>query len=141
MNPRLAKEFRPLLFPWCVIALAGLGPLGEHFSTSPVADFVTGLAGIAFFTGCLLLTTLPFGSEFQERTWLLLLGQPLARSQLWKEKFLAATIAVGSLVALDGVILASAGKRIPLDDWLPYVGFIVATICSAGFCALAARSV
>jgi hypothetical protein len=141
MNPRLAKEFRPLLFPWCVCALAGFGHLAGQVSHSGVAQFAVAVAAFALFTGCLILAAIPFGSEFQQRTWSLLLGQPVERTRLWKEKFLAATVAVLALVAVHGLMVVALGKKLPFEDMLPCVGFVVATICSAGFCALAARSV
>ncbi len=141
MNPRLAKEFRGLLFPWCVCALAGLGHLAERHQGGRVATFVIMMAAFGFFAGCLIVAATPFGSEFQQRTWPLVLGQPLERSQLWKEKFLAATVAVLALIAVHGAMVLVVGQKLPFDDMLPCVGFVVATICSAGFCALAARSV
>lgn len=142
MNPRLAKEFRLLLLPWCVCAIAGFGYLAGTVSTGGVWSApLTGLAAFALYSGCLLLATLPLGLEFQQRTLPLLLGQPIERARLWKEKFLAATAAVLALVVVHGVLATAAGQRLQSDDVLPCVGFIVATICSAGLFTLTARSV
>jgi len=141
MNPRFAKEIHPLLFPWCVCALAGFASLIGLFSQGALVSFLMSLPAFAFFGGCLLLAVLPFGSEFQHRTLPLLLAQPLDRSRLWREKFLTATAAVLALVVVYVGILIGMGERISLDDSLPYLGFVVATICSAGLCALKARSI
>lgn len=144
MNSRLAKEFRPLLLPWCVAAFAGLGHLialaDPVFSRSDIAEFLIGLAGFAFIGGCLLLATLPLGSEFHQRTLHLLLAQPLERSRLWLDKLLVATIAVVALGAVHGAILASMGK-LPSDVLLPSIGFLVVTVCSAAVHTQMARSV
>src|ERR1043165_3342266 len=141
MNPRLAKEFRALLFPWSLCAIASLGYLAGTVSNGSVRGALTGLAGFAFYLGCLLLAVLPLGSEFQERTLPLLFGPPIERARLWKEKFLAATSAVLALVVVHGVMAAAAGQRLQSDDVLPCLGFVVATICSAGLLTLTARSV
>src|SRR6266487_829903 len=62
MNPRLAKELRPLLLAWCVAALAAAGylvaPTQPLFAKGEFGSFLIGLAGIAFVAGCLLLAAL-----------------------------------------------------------------------------------
>ena len=142
MNPRLAKEFRTLLVPWGLCAVAGFGHLARLVSIGGVPGFfLTTIAAFAFCAGCLMLAALPLGSEFQQRTLPLLMSQPIKRSRIWQEKIQAATLAVLALVLVHGSILIALGGKMPLKDSLPLVGFTVATICSAGFCALATRSV
>ena len=141
MNPSLAKELRALRLAWSLCALAGLGNLLGIFSDDAIAKALPSIAAFAFFAGCLALAAAPFGHEFPLRTWPLLLGQPMERSRLWKTKFLAGTIAVLALVAVHAATVIVTGQRIPSDDLLIYLGFVVATICSAGWCALASRSV
>ena len=140
MNPRIAKEFRALSLPWIVCAVASFG----HFAgkgPGSWAQISGALAAFAFFAGCLILAALPFGTEFQQRTWTLVLGQPVDRFRLWKEKFLTATAAVLTLVAVHSTVALLAKHRLPFDDLLPVLGFVVATICCAGLCALTSRSV
>src|SRR2546425_12814719 len=97
MNPRLAKELRPLLWPWGIAALAGAGHLvalaNPVFAKGEFGSFLTGLAGVAFVTGVLVLAALPMGVELHDRTLALLLSQPTERTRLWKEKLMAATLA------------------------------------------------
>jgi hypothetical protein len=144
MNPRLAKEFRPLLFPWCVAALGAVGYLvalaDPIFAKGEFGSFLIGLAGCAFVAGCLLLAAMPMGSELQERTLALLLSQPMDRSRLWKEKLLAATIAVGALALVHGVATIATGQ-LRLGEALLCLIFMVAAICSVGYWTLATRSV
>ena len=141
MNPRLAKELRPLLLPWIVAAGLGLGNLLGLFSRGAFADFLMGLPGLAFVVGCLFLAAWPMGAEFQQRTWPLLLGQPQERSRLWREKMLASLLSIAALTVVYLATIIAQGTRVPLEELLPWVGFIVATVCSAAVCTLGARSV
>jgi len=85
---RIYKEARPLFWPWCAVLCASAllllhppSPLGE-------------ISLLAFVPGILLLATLPFGNEFQNRTLPLLLSQPSSRMQIWREKLSITAIAV-----------------------------------------------
>jgi hypothetical protein len=144
MYPRLAKELRALWLAWCVAALAAAGYLvalnQSGFARGEFGSFLIGLAGFAFVAGCLLLAALPMGSELQERTLALLLSQPLERARLWKEKLLAATIAVGALAIVHGTAAGATGQ-VRLGEAVIYLLFLAAAICSAGYWTLATRSV
>src|SRR5678809_457744 len=97
MNTRLAKELRALALPWCVAAPAGiilhslaLGVIEE----GDFLNFIEVIAGFVFLGGLLALAATPWGSEFQQGTLPLLLSQPIARSQIWREKLVAAFLAM-----------------------------------------------
>ncbi len=141
MNPGLAKELQALRLAWSVCAITDVGNLIGLFSQGVFARFLMAIAAFAFFAGCLVLAAAPFGYEFPLRTWPLLLGQPLERSRLWRTKLLAGTIAILALVAVHGATMIVSGQKLLLGDVLPGIGFVAATICSAGWCALTARSV
>ena len=141
MNPRLAKELRPLLLAWSVSAILGQGNLIGLFSEGAVEDFLMGLPGLAYVVGCLFLAAWPMGAEFHQRTWPLLLGQPHERSRIWREKMLASLLSMAALTVVYVVAILAQGTRVSPEDLLPWVGFTVATVCSAAVCTLGVRSV
>lgn len=141
MNPRLAKELRPLLLPWSVAAILAQGNLIGLFSEGAGADFLMGLPGLGFVGGCLFLAAWPLGAEFQQRTLSLLLSQPHERYRLWREKMLASLLSIAALTVVYVATSIAQGTRVPLEELLPWVGFVVATVCSAAVCTLGARSV
>jgi ABC-type transport system involved in multi-copper enzyme maturation permease subunit len=59
-------------------------------------------SGIALGLSCAVLSGWVFGNEFQQRTLLLLLSQPIARSALWRDK----------MILLGAAILVSAGAAV-----------------------------
>src|SRR5271169_274301 len=105
--PRLVKEARPLLWPWCIAVLASLAALG------PGGEFAESVRMLCFCVSVALVTVLPFGAEFQQRTLPLLLSQPIERSRLWGEKFLVLALGAGLVVMLDCRTWA----------WLKHFGF------------------
>jgi hypothetical protein len=165
MRSRLLKEIRSLLPLWGVAAAAGcsmplclalqyflhekqvLPPGWEDVFRVPV-----GFAAFAFF-GCLaMLAAASFGNEFQHRTLALLVAQPAERSRLWNEKAAVVTFAVAAALLLhwlsriplylamhgSGVLLRNDPVLFATD--LAAVIFLLATLCSAGFWTLVARS-
>lgn len=94
MNPRMLKEYRPLLLPWGVGVSAGLaGLLAE-------GDRVI-LFTLVYYACAAVLAAMVFGLEFQHRTMPLLLTQPMSRLAVWKEKLGVAGFGVGTLAVLD----------------------------------------
>jgi hypothetical protein len=92
---RLFKEVRGLWWPWCIAALASLAAM---VTEGDLAEAVR----VFFLCGSVaLFAVLSFGAEFQERTWLLLLSQPLKRSTLWREKFLVVGAGGAMVLALN----------------------------------------
>jgi len=73
---RILKEARPLLWPWCAVAIAGVLPLFQPLHS--IAD----ISSIGFFLGIPLLATLSLGNEFQHRTLSILLTQPVDRMEI-----------------------------------------------------------
>src|SRR6266446_1515696 len=98
---RLAKEFRPLLLPWCVAAAAAcllpLFALLDDRSGIGVAQFFSTLSFLAFFGSITVLAGISFGAEFQERTFGLLISQPVERARLWREKLLTLVLGVATV--------------------------------------------
>ena len=160
MNPRITKEFRALLLPWGIVAFgAGLLPL-EALAHGPSLPQQLLRMGCAFATfvicaGLALLTALPFGAEFQQRTLPLLLAQPLNRSRLWNEKLLALLLSLftaGLVAGLSWLLLyaVTAGSVTPRALWPDLVTspsalllpgmLLLATICSTGFWSMLTRS-
>jgi hypothetical protein len=146
MNPRLIKEFRPLLMPWSVAALAATGYLVKLedpvFARGEFGGFIQGFAVFAFGFGCLLLAVLPFGLELQHRTLPLLVGQPIERSRVWLEKLLVSAAAVLALGVIHFAALYAAARGDLTLRPLPLcAALVVVTICSGAYCTLATRSI
>jgi hypothetical protein len=122
MNPQFIKEFRALLFPWSVaVAAAILMPLANILNAVHVieggafAGFILGLLTFVFFASLLAIGALPFGAEFQHRTFPLLLSQPIRRSLIWRHKLVAASLGIGlALVAfvLAGIMAEKAARAL-----------------------------
>ena len=125
MKARLAKEFHPLLLPGCVGAVAALAQL---FKPSGNFEF---LATFTFSICVCLIAAIPFGTEFQQRTFPLLLSQPLDRFRLWKEKLL-----VLMLTAFPLLLLRILAHRPSLSDSLEVGTFLFLAVCSAAFWTL-----
>src|SRR5690349_65782 len=85
MNPRILKEIRLLFWPWCLVLAAALMPVVSdvlrHFRE--LSSFIW---GFGWFGGIPFLAALSLGGEFQQRTFPLLLGQPVERERIWGEK-------------------------------------------------------
>jgi len=159
MNSRLKKEFRPLLLPWAgavgCIALAAI--LGKGLGAGDLETIVFELAKAAFLGGLILLASLSFGTEVQQKTLPLLLSQPVDRSRIWAEKMLVLAAATGTAVlagALLVVVLSPGGSSpvlgaggnervsplLDLKEAMLAGVFLLAAICSCGFWTLFAGS-
>src|SRR5216684_1479658 len=85
---RLRKEVRALFRPWCSVVILCALPL-FHVSRS------LSETSVAFcYLGIPMLATLSLGYEFQQRTFALLLSQPVSRMKIWSEKMSVALVAV-----------------------------------------------
>jgi hypothetical protein len=144
MNPRLAKELRPLLLPWSIAGLAACGHLvalfGWTFANGAFGSLLIGLAGTAFVIGCLVLAAMPLGSELHGQTLALLLSQPTSRMRLWKDKLVVAAMAVLALGIIHGLASALAGQ-LHWQQTLACLLFMAAAVCSVGYWTLATGSV
>ncbi len=131
---RILKEARPLLWPWCAVAIAGALPLVQPFNG--IAEPV---GAIGFFLGIPLLAVLSLGNEFQHRTLSLLLTQPVDRMEIWGEKLSVTVVAVMS-AALVFFFGWQAARQLGPHE-LAFIGAcILATIAAATFWTLVARS-
>lgn len=159
MRTRLLKELRPLGFPWFIAAIASsLIPLESWFDNPFGINFgrtiLFGAAPFAFVASVVLLGAVSFGGEFQQRTLQFLLSQPIRRERVWNEKLLALGFAVLTIALVYGLALLLANRLTPW--WKPFAPetakfmvaqtlclggtFALATVCSAGFWTLVARS-
>jgi ABC-type transport system involved in multi-copper enzyme maturation permease subunit len=131
---RLRKEIRPLFWPWCAITLAGAVP----FFHPP--DEIAWIPPLAFLLGIPLLATLSYGSEFQHRTFSLLLSQPVSRGRIWREKML---VTLGAALSAVLLFALSSGRELIRDDpqnTLLVGAWTVAIVASATFWTLLSRS-
>ncbi|MGA3168995.1 MAG: hypothetical protein ABSF14_23080 [Terriglobia bacterium] len=131
---RILKEARPLFWPWCAVAAAGVLPLAHPPQSIGL------ISPIGFFLGIPLLATLSLGNEFQHRTLSLLLSQPVDRMEIWGEKLSVIVVAVVSAVLVFSLALRVTSFH-PDRQELAFAGaWIVATTASATFWTLFTRS-
>jgi hypothetical protein len=127
------KEARPLFWPWCAVALASALPL-----VHPLLPIAWIISSVGFILGIPLLSSLPFGHEFQNRTFSLLLSQPISRMEIWREK-----LSITAIVVFTAALVFHASQRASgvHTDWrLPAVTAIV-FVASAPFWTLFTRSI
>ncbi|MDB6018680.1 MAG: hypothetical protein JWR19_3169 [Pedosphaera sp.] len=94
MKPRLMKEARAL-FPAFAMTLLLMGFSFVLSFFKAWDDLVAGgFSMVLFALGCAMMGAMVFGQEFQHRTMLLLLSQPVARRTQWFEKMLVLGTAV-----------------------------------------------
>lgn len=131
---RILKEARPLFWPWCAVALAGALPL-----VYPVY-WVLFMWMIGNLLGIPLLASLPFGNEFQHRTFPLLLSQPVDRMEIWREKLDVTVVAIFSATLVFSLSLGVATRHEFMVSKL-FLGLdIIITLASATFWTLFAKS-
>ncbi len=131
---RILKEARPLFWPWCAVAAAGVLPLAHPPQSIGL------ISSIGFLLGIPLLATLSLGNEFQHRTLSLLLSQPVDRMEIWGEKLCVTVVAVVSAVLVFSLALRVTSFH-PDRQELAFAGaWIVATTASATFWTLFTRS-
>ena len=123
----IAKESRPLVLPWCLAAVAAM-----MLALNPDLDaFFPAIANFTFFICVAILCSMTFGLEFQQRTFQLLLVQPLSRSRQWGDKMLILSVAVATLGLLRWRIEKSAIHLLGMQLFV--VGFfLLSAVCSAG---------
>jgi hypothetical protein len=130
---RILKDARPLLLPWCAVALAGAVPL-----VHPLA-WTTLICLVGFFV-VPLLATLSLGEEFQHRTLSLLLSQPVGRMEIWGEKLGVTVVAVVSAVLVFSLALRATAFHPGRLELAFAAAWIVAITASATFWTLFTRS-
>jgi branched-subunit amino acid transport protein len=131
---RILKEARPLFWPWCAVAAAGVLPLAHP------PQLIELIWLIGFFLGIPLLTTLSLGNEFQHRTLPLLLSQPVGRMVIWGEKLSVTVVAVLSAVLFFSLTMRETSFWQDWRVWAFGGAWIVAITASATFWTLFTRS-
>lgn len=135
MNPRIIKEVRLLFGPWCLIVVAALLPLlskGLHHFNELSSIACT----IGFFGGIPFMAALSLGGEFQQRTFALLLGQPVQRHRIWMEKQAVLLVALASTI----LIFLYRWNDIDGESLGLSSAWLLATVSSATFWTLLTRS-
>jgi hypothetical protein len=130
---RILKDARPLMLPWCAVALAGAVPLFYPLGWTPLIYL------IGFFV-VPLLATLSLGDEFQHRTLALLLSQPVGRMKIWGEKLGVTVVAVVSAVLVFSFALRATSFHPGRLELAFAAAWIVAITASATFWTLFTRS-
>jgi ABC-type transport system involved in multi-copper enzyme maturation permease subunit len=130
---RILKEARPLFWPWCAVALAGVVPLVYPLAWTPLIYL------IGFFI-IPVLATLSLGNEFQHRTLSLLLSQPVGRMEIWGEKLSVTIVAIVSAVLVFSLALRATSYRPDRQELAFAVAWIFAITASATFWTLFTKS-
>jgi hypothetical protein len=130
---RILKDARPLMLPWCAVALAGAVPLFYPLGWTPLIYL------IGFFV-VPLLATLSLGDEFQHRTLALLLSQPVGRMKIWGEKLGVTVVAIVSAVLVFSFALRATSFHPGRLELAFAAAWIVAITASATFWTLFTRS-
>ncbi len=135
MNPRFRKEIRPLLLPGAVGTLAA-ALLGQNWLQGGGAA----VAVFALFGSIGLLASLPFGVEFQHRTFPALLSQPIDRAKLWREKLSKLSLLLGT-IAIAGLTSHFSSNGRWNGELLVPTAIALASCGSACYWTLTARSI
>src|SRR4051812_11385703 len=101
MNARALQEFRLILWPWCLMIVAGLLPFIRPFLADQKTDWPEGLAVLGFFGGAVMATGLSFRNALQIRPPALPQTGGVNRQKLWLEKMavlMAAAVSAGLIV-------------------------------------------
>ena len=139
MLTRAVKEARPLAGPAILILVATV--LSLTWIPATFRGWSIGPAMVAFHLGAAFLSALPFGMEFQQRTMVLLLSQPVTRSRVWLHKWTVLAVVLAVLAGLQFAALQAG----PLADKiagreLRFLAFLLAVLCSGTLWTLVAGS-
>jgi hypothetical protein len=136
--PSLIKDLRTLLWPAAAILTATVMPLAWG-SNADEANALGGwslrLTMVAFVLGTSLLVALPFGAEFQQRTLVLLLSQPVTRAKVWTQKWGTLLAVLLLLLVVQYAVLT--GGTVPAHVVFTFVALMA---CSGPLWTLVAGS-
>jgi len=142
MNARMLNEARLIVWPWCLMTLAGLAPLLKLVLADKRTDWPDAVAVFGFFGGAAVLTALSFRNAQRTRSSELLSDEG---KRIWAEKMATVAVAVfcaGSITCLAQLALGTiAWKDLSVQGAFEPVLLLVIIVCSAGFWTLLARSV
>jgi ABC-type transport system involved in multi-copper enzyme maturation permease subunit len=95
MSPLIKKEVRLLLPAWAVAMMLAVVPawiggtvwnLNDSVNRAEAGFWLEGLVPMLFALGILSLGLSPFGQEFSQGTFTVLLSQPVDRARIWRTK-------------------------------------------------------
>lgn len=146
MSASFYKELRTLAWPAAAIIAVIVLPVAWAATFEPAGvprdlrslrlhAFQISAAG--FLLGSALLAALPLGAEFQHRTMVLLMAQPVSRGRVWLTKH-ATLVGVLALIGLAGYFTAPLASQ----DAYPVAqaGFLLMMVCSGTLWTLVAGS-
>jgi hypothetical protein len=132
---RIYKEARPLFWPWGAVVCVGALPLLHP--PSPLGA----ISQLGLALGIPLLATLPFGNEFQHRTFSLLLSQPISRMEIWREKLSITAIVVFTAALVFVSSWRASGVHTDREIWWYAAVAAIVFVASAPFWTLFTRSI
>jgi hypothetical protein len=124
MSALIKKEIRLLLPAWIAAMLLAVVPAWftgiawnlDYTAGLAQSDFLLeGLVPLIFALGILFLGISPFGREFSQGTFTVLLSQPAERSRIWRTKI---SILVLAFLTVWAAALASIWSQYSLYDYL-----------------------
>jgi hypothetical protein len=124
MSPLIKKEIRLLLPAWVAAMLLGIVPawfsgiawnLDYTTNLAESSFLLEGLVPLIFALGILFLGISPFGQEFSQGTFTVLLSQPAERSRVWRTKI---SILAMAFFIVWAAALASIWCQYYLYDYL-----------------------
>jgi hypothetical protein len=153
MTASVKKEFRALLLPWSVAISAAFSLpivkiLADWMRNIYIGGLVERLPGVFIFVACLAMAAMSFGVEIHNRTFGLMLVQPVERSRIWWSKMLplvGAHISIG-VAFVAGQSLAGAVWESSFESWngsgvFVFVALLAGVLCSSAFWTLLSRSI
>lgn len=132
MRSLVAIELRPMLLP----AMGVLAAVLAAFVLSTLQRPVDTQFGV-FMLGCAYLAALPFGLEFHQRTFGLLLSQPVPRYRVWWRK----TAVIFAVALMLAALCYWTWPRTRSDERWDVLISMALTASSACFWTLVARSI
>ena len=135
------KDLRTLVWPAAMILAATILPLAWEANaggSSAPDGWSLHVAMAAFVLGTALLVALPFGAEFQQRTLVLLLSQPVTRGKVWTQKWGVLVAVLLALLLVQYVTLPGGTAAARLD--VRVITFVALMACSGPFWTLVAGS-
>jgi hypothetical protein len=153
MTARVKKEFRVLLLPWSVaisaaFALPIVKILAAWVHNIHIGGLVERLPGVCIFVACLVMAAMSFGVEIHNRTFGLMLVQPVERSRIWWSKIFPLVVAYTSIgvAFIAGQSLAGTIWESSFESWngsgvFLFVALLAGVMCSSAFWTLLSRSI
>src|SRR3954447_19714802 len=143
MAPQTLNEVRLILWPWCLMTLAGFFPLIRLFLADRTSDWPEGVAVFGFFGGAAIATAFSFGDALGIRAPALFSGTA-AREKIWSGKMtvlIVTTIFAGLIAFFVQMAAGTIAWREINANAIEPVLLLVIIVCSTGFWTLLTRSI